>query len=317
MKEVTYPRFVNIDNDLVLTYRIGEAGLGSDIIYRYSSDTHVYTYIGQHLTGVSNSPYINGIDYRSSRLHISWCYRNFIVFDSPAGSKAHRQQAGPNGPENNCDLNYAFSDDLGETWRSSDGRVLARIGSKGDANSEKTIMPGAIGARIFEIPPGNGILNQEAQTVDWEGRFWVLNRENRSGEEMWVLYRRDREGMRQRISLEILWLIFAGTWTTMNVPCLSKPTETGSRGSMCVDRNSNVYLILPGNLDTSLSIVKGELKGGDWKLETIWARDGFDGEPLVDVQRLEISNILSVFTRTDTNGNGQRHVVIIDFVLAE
>jgi hypothetical protein len=103
----------------------------------------------------------------------------------------------------------------------------------------------------------------------------------------------------------------------MNVPCLSKPTETGSRASICVDRNSNVYIILPGNLDSSLSIIKGGLNGGDWRFETIWARDGFAGEPLVDVQRLEISNILSVFTRTDRNGSGKRHVVVIDFVLAE
>jgi BNR repeat-containing family member len=202
MKVVTYPTFVNINDDLLLTYRIGEAGLGSDIIYRYSSDTHVYTYVGQHLTGVSNSPYINGMDYRSSRLHISWCYRNFIVFDRPAGPRIHSQQAGPNGPENNCDLNYAISDDLGETWRSSDGRVLARIGSNEHANSEKTIKPGAIGARIFEIPAGSGVLNQEAQTVDWEGRFWAINRENRSGEEKWVLYHRDREGTRLAFHLK-------------------------------------------------------------------------------------------------------------------
>jgi hypothetical protein len=88
------------------------------------------------------------------------------------------------------------------------------------------------------------------------------------------------------ISLEILRLIFTGKWTTIEVPS-AKPTETGSRASMCVDRNNNVYLILPGNSDSNLSIVKVQMKGGGWIFDTIWTRNGFDGEPLVDVQRLE------------------------------
>lgn len=103
----------------------------------------------------------------------------------------------------------------------------------------------------------------------------------------------------------------------IEVPCLAKPTETGSRASMCVDRYSNVYLILPGNSDSSLSIVKGQRKNGAWFFETIWTRDGFDGEPLIDVQRLEKSDILSVFTRTDKRVDGRRQVVVIDFVLVE
>jgi hypothetical protein len=315
-KEVTYPRFVNIEEDLLLTYRIGQAGLGSDVLYRYSSATHVYTYLGQHLTGVSNSPYINGFDYRRSRLHISWCYRNFIPIPLFTAPDAHKQQAGPNGPENNRDLNYAFSDDLGQTWKSSDGFVLAKIGGQGASQVECTIKPGAEGARVFEIPTGSGILNQEAQAADWEGRFWALNRENRSGEEKWMVYHREIDG-RTLFSIQNLWLMFQDKWSTMEVPSPSKPTETGSRGSMCVDRNNNVYLILPGNSDSSLSIVRGQMKNGWFEFETIWTRTGFDGEPLVDVQRLEVSNTLSVFTRTDRNADGKRLVVVLDFVLQE
>jgi hypothetical protein len=314
MKEVTYPRFVNIGEDLLLTYRIGQAGLGSDVLYRYSAATHIYTYLGQHLTGVSNSPYINGIDYYSSRLHISWCYRNFIPLPPSAGPDAHKQQAGPNGPENNCDLNYAFSDDLGETWKSSNGQILAKIDSKEDSQVERTIKPGT-GPRVFEIPMGSGILNQEAQSAGERG-FWVLNRENRSGEERWMLYHRDTDGG-TLISLEILWLTSKGKWEAMEIPSISKPTETGSRASMSVDRNSNVYLILPGNSDSSLSIVKGQKKDAYSTFETIWTGDGFDGEPLVDTQRLEASNILSIFTRTDRKADGKRYVVVADFVLAE
>src|SRR6266536_4926433 len=104
------------------------AGLRSDILYRYSSVAHQYTHLGQYLNGVSNSPYINGLDYRLSRLHVSWCYRNFVPFDP--SSNPHKQQASPNGPENSHDLNYAYSDDLGDTWKGSDGKIMAMIGGK-------------------------------------------------------------------------------------------------------------------------------------------------------------------------------------------
>jgi hypothetical protein len=85
---------------------------------------------------------------------------------------------------------------------------------------------------------------------------------------------------------------------------------------MCVDRNNNIYLILPGNADSSLSIVKGHAKDGYSKFETIWISHGFGGEPLVDVQRLETSNILSVFTRTERTTGGERDVVVLDFLLS-
>lgn len=173
------------------------AGLGSDVLYRYSSKTHQYTYLGQHLTGISNSPYINGIDYRQSRLHISWCYRECIDSSSLAVKGNHKQQAGPNGPENNRDLMYAYSDDLGETWLSSNGHVLAAIGSKAETGVACSITPSVQEARVFEIPRNSGILNQEAQVADWEGGFWALNREERDGEERWILYHKDSTGTTQ------------------------------------------------------------------------------------------------------------------------
>lgn len=294
MEEVTYPRFVNTERDLIVTYRIGQAGLGSDILYRYSAETHRYTYVGQHLTGVSNSPYINGIDYRLSRLHISWCYRNFVEVDSASSQDAHRHQAGPNGPENNHDLCYAYSDDLGESWNSSNGVTVANL------KEGFTIRPNSKDIRVFEIPMGSGILNQEAQSADWEGGFWVLNRESVSGEEHWIVY----------------YLKPDGHWTKTLVPCISIPTETGSRGSMCVDRQNRVYLVIPGNLDSSLSVMRGRWRADAVWFETLWRSYGFDGEPLVDVQRLEVSDTLSVFTRTDKRGaDGKRYVVVLDFVL--
>lgn len=163
-------------------------------MYRYSSKTHEYTYLGEYLTGVSNSPYINGIDFRLNRLHISWCYRNFITMPESAGVDAHKQQAGPNGPENNFDLNYAFSDDLGETWKNSTGNVVAQLQPQ-DQKALTSIKPDSEGVQAFKIPMESGILNQEGQTADDIGGFWVLNREKVAGEERWMVYHRDPEGL--------------------------------------------------------------------------------------------------------------------------
>ncbi|KAF8866422.1 hypothetical protein BDZ45DRAFT_667700 [Acephala macrosclerotiorum] len=301
MKEVSYPRFVSVENDLLLTYRIGQAGSGSDILYRYSSSTHEYTYLGQQLTGISNNPYINGIDYRLSRLHISWCYRNFITFPNSARENAHKQQAGPNGPENNFDLNYAFSDDLGQTWRNSACRLLADLRGWKDGSVENTIKPGAEGARVFEIPMHSGILNQESQAADWDGGFWVLNREKVSGTETWIVYRRNVNGQ----------------WTKIFLQSSSPPTETGARGSLCVDRESNVYAILPGNTDSSLAIMQARKEHNYAKFEQVWLGHGFDGEPLVDVQRLENSDNLSVFIGTSKEEDGTGSVAVLDFKLYE
>lgn len=293
------------------------AGLGSDVLFRYSSITHEYVYLGQYLTGISNSPYINGLDYRQSRIHVSWCYRNFIQFDASKFPEAHKQQAGPNGPENNYDLNYAFSEDRGETWKSSDGRVLARLGGQGRKGSETTINPNAEGARVFEIPMHSGILNQEGQAADWDGGFWALNREKVGGVEKWIVYYRDTTGKQYFILTACILLIVKGRWSKKIVTSLSEPTETGSRGSICVDRRSNVYLVLPGNSDSSLEIMLTRKEEEYVSFKSIWRNDGYDGEPLVDVQLLEASDILSIFTRTCKNVGGESNVVVLDFTLPE
>lgn len=55
-------------------------------------------------------------------------------------------QAGPNGPENNHDLVYAYSPDRGRTWRNNWGQTIARV-----AESEP-IVPTAAGITVFSIP---------------------------------------------------------------------------------------------------------------------------------------------------------------------
>jgi hypothetical protein len=103
----------------------------------------------------------------------------------------------------------------------------------------------------------------------------------------------------------------------MVVESISQPTEAGSRGSIFTDRDINVYLALPGNSDSSLDIMRASKEDNYATFTSVWRKDGFDGEPLVDFQRLETSDTISLFTRTNKDENGERKVVVLDFILSD
>ena len=97
-------------------------------------------------------------------------------------------------------MDYAFSKDLGVTWINNWGQQIANTGK------QQAIVPVSAGITIFGIPKYGyvyrslrevcsvtnqscrGILNQEAQTIDGEGRIHVLNRENTTGVERWFVF---------------------------------------------------------------------------------------------------------------------------------
>jgi hypothetical protein len=168
------------------------------VLYRYSAQTHHYSYLGTLLTGVANSPYMNGLDFRLGRLHVSWCYRGFVAYEGlhNPGSTAHKAQVGPNGPENNSGLYYIYSEDGGKSWFNNRRRSIADLAGERD----NTVAPDSEGIMVFDIPKGSGILNQESQTADWAGGFHVLNREHRRGREQWMHYYRDGDG-----EFSLLW----------------------------------------------------------------------------------------------------------------
>ncbi|KAI9741046.1 MAG: hypothetical protein M1834_002757 [Cirrosporium novae-zelandiae] len=289
LREITYPRFVSHGDDLVFTHRIGQAGAGSDVLYIYRARTHEYTLLGTYLTGVNNNPYINGMDSLSGCLYVSWCYREFVEFDNSSGT-AHKQQAGPNGPENNRDLGFMYSEDDGQTWCNNSSRTIC------DLSRDETVKPDTEGAVVLRIPKNSGILNQESQAADSNGGFHVLNREKRHGQMQWIHYYRDSSGV--WISIPILNVI---------------PTETGNRGSIGVDRKNNVFFLLPSNTDSSLSLLASSPDSSYREVELLWKGTGYDGEPLIDIERLKTEDILSVFTRIEPERGGS--LIVIDFHL--
>jgi hypothetical protein len=108
-------------------------------------------------------------------------------------STRHKVNAGPNGPNNNYNLFYVASDDIGRTFQNSNGHTIADL-SKGES-----VYPGDEGLIVFDIPMNSGILNQESQVSDKSGGFHVLNREN----ETWIHYFRKATG-KQHLTFGIL-----------------------------------------------------------------------------------------------------------------
>lgn len=190
---MTYPRLGNLGEEtLFMSLRDGKAGLGSDYFYLYRAKTGFWEFVGTPLTGVDSNPYVHGWDFRNGVLHVSWVYRGFVWYegwDDLADTK-HKQQAGPNGAENNHQICYAYSKDLGYTWYNGQGDQIA------DLRKDETISNEADGIVAVEIPKGSGLMNQEAQAVDYEGGVHVLNRDTLDGKHMWKHHYRTSSGMR-------------------------------------------------------------------------------------------------------------------------
>lgn len=189
---VTYPRLGALGEDTVfMSLRDGKAGDGSDHLYLYRAATGFWDFVGTPLTGVQSNPYVHGWDFRDGVLHVTWVYRGFVWYEGwdDVTDTKHKQQAGPNGAENNHNICYVYSEDMGYTWKNGDGTIVA------DLRKGETIANNAPGIVAFDIAKGKGLINQEAQAVDPDGCVHVLNRDTLDGKHLWKHYFRSCEGI--------------------------------------------------------------------------------------------------------------------------
>ncbi|VDB84608.1 unnamed protein product [Peniophora sp. CBMAI 1063] len=295
---VTYPRFLSIPTslqssttDLIFELRIGRSGLGDDWLYEYTPGEG-WALIGRYLEGVNNNAYINGLDFDSKgNLITTWTYRDYV---NDVGQDV-AVQAGPNGPENNHDLNFASSPDFGRTWLNTWGQPVANV------TDGVPVVPASAGIVVFGIPKYGGILNQEAQAVDNQDRIHVLNRENTTGTEQWYHYWRSTRSYWTRTPLPL------------DLPSINNvtntPTVIGKRGKLVPVTSSSgggstLLAILPDNAanSTGLSILASTDAGRfrDW--EVVWeVQEGCGWEPLVDRYRLGEDGVLSLYLVNGTD----------------
>ncbi|ETW76405.1 lignin expressed protein lep1 [Heterobasidion irregulare TC 32-1] len=288
---VTYPRFLRSSSSASASFlfelRIGRSGLGDDWLYEYDGGGN-WTLVGKYLEGVNNNAYINGLDFdHKGNLVTTWTYRDYV---NDTGKNV-AVQAGPNGPENNHDMDFATSPDLGRTWLNTWGQPIA------NTTAGRPILPGSAGITVFSIPKYGGILNQEAQTVDEEGRVHVLNRENTTGTEQWYHYWRSTTSHWTRTPLPLTLSSANASQALLNPNITRTPTVIGKRGKLAA-LSTSLFALLPSNApnSTALSVLRSTAAGHFRNWQVVWeAASGSRAEVLYDRYRLAADGVLSLF----------------------
>ena len=276
---ITYPRFTNVGNNFVFTYRDFGSGSGDQRIADYNpqtgqwSSTRVMTKgrgTGQTYNDVINSPSSNRNSYHNGfhadptgRLHTTWTWR----------------ESTQNG---NHDIMYAYSDDLGITWRNNAGQLAGTNSSPITLNTP--------GVEIVDLDRTHAVLNQQGQVVDNQRFVHALMHHRPVGHGFtnspfsdgsnadYHHYYRDPT---------------TGVWSTNVFP---DGIRVGSRPKIGADSRGNVYAVYTQNRDL---VVAGSQKvGSQYATWEILYRDNsrdYEGTPHLDTKRLLEDDIISVY----------------------
>ncbi|MBT8043451.1 MAG: BNR repeat-containing protein, partial [Verrucomicrobiae bacterium] len=270
-QKVTYPRFFNASNgNLMLYYRSVTSGNGNGMIEEYDGDRHSWTPglgqfisrdIGIYRAGGKKSqyrcPYMNSLSYAGGRLHASWIWRDRFE---------------KTDPENQHDLCYAYSDDHGRTWHNSKGKVIGQTGK----NPIHLNSPGLV---VAPIPTGSGLTNQNTHFAYPDGSIHIV-----------VMQR--RKGTRGR-NYHHYWRTSTGDWGHEALPFSGKRPKLVGSG----DRS----LVLVYSENRRFHAVVGAAYPGSYKWKwlplKLPVRHSCYGEPLIDLERWQQDNVLSIYSQ--------------------
>jgi hypothetical protein len=255
---LTYPRFVSTpQGDLQFEARLGSSGNGQDYLWEYKCSTGAWTSLGRFISNPNGgNAYINGIHYdKSGRLHVSWVKR-----DTPDATTNH-------------DLHYIYSTDNGRTWRNNSGTQIGTTGSDPVTIEEP---------KIRTIPTNSGLINQEAQAIDSQGRVHLLMRKTVNGTNYQFHYWRGTDGV----------------WHETNTNIRTK--NWYQRGKIAVGPNDNLYAIMP---DLIIGSALASTNWTDWTVINRADENKYHSEPLYDWYRLNKGDgILSVVYQMESSG---------------
>lgn len=282
----TYPQFETVRGRTFLTYRDGLPHDGRQVLLRYNG-RGTWTMLG-HFTdsrgefrsryGLSTSryAYLHGFTANpvNGNLEIAFTWR-----EQPSAWCA-RDGIG------NHDLGYAYSANLGATWRNNAGVAIGRTGPF-PATDLISIADRHV---VVRQPIDRGLINQEAQAPDSRGRLHVMTSMVPDTEAVMLggcvsdFYAR-----RARYARPIhAWRDRAGRWQTMVLP-----TRLGGHGrsKIAFDRRDNAYVVLP---DARIMAATARSGWTDWRI--VFGARGVDnvGELILDRQRLRRDGVLSV-----------------------
>ncbi len=271
MQPTTYPRFVTTPSGkLLLLLRHGESGAGDSFLYEYDGHTGNWQSLGKLVDGLTTNinAYFNGMHYdKKDRLHATWVWR-----------------ATPDATTNS-DLHYIYSDDDGRSWLNNAGQLIARTGSM-------PIRQSTSGIRVWQIAQNRGLINQEAQAVDNDGRVSMLMSHMPDSVTSSSNFSENRLKARVYHYLRDL----NGQWSRSLLPGSSFSYD---RNKIAADMNNNLYAVI--NRDGIYRATpNGQWK--DWQLVQSLTDQSLFAEVQLDRQRLSESQNLSIL---HINNKGQ------------
>ena len=302
LDRLTYPAFVTTpDGRLQLFYRTGGSGDGDTHLALYDPAKGGWGVMGACISGkgdfqgsTSRNAYPNGFDFGPrGRQHMTWVWRE--------GQDNGKWQL------LNCHgLQYAFSDDAGQSWQNNAGEVIGTTG-------REPMHLESPGVTVADIPWRWGIMNQVTQTVDARGQLHVILWQNppdaagparNMNDWRYVHYRRDEQGR----------------WNRQPLPCF------GRKPSIVSDQDGNLVLVFtrPQNLEYHNVDPGGPLciflasAAADWKdwHQVYQSPQSFVGEPRIDKDRWQQDRILSIYAQESPAEPGKPSALrAIDFVI--
>ncbi len=254
LSHVTYPRFFRTpEGGLQFSCRIGGSGDGEKCLADYDGKHGVWknfgacfgstgTYLGQ----TTRNPYLNGYNYdREGRLHVTWCWRE------------------TGDPTTNHDLNYAWSDDRGVTWRNNIGQ---NIGERG----KHAVTVESPGVAVVEIPMNRGLINATTQAIDSRNRIHLLTAHLSDSR----IKPADWKATRQQSHYFHYWRDEKGRWQRNEIDFIA------SRPQLWFDSHDNAYLICVGE-DLIIAAATAKSHWTDWKI--VHRETGpFESQPQID-----------------------------------
>jgi hypothetical protein len=260
LKRVTYPRFLRTPGGgLQFGCRIGSSGNGEKCLADYEAATGTWKNFGAFAGGSGvyegskeRNPYLNGLSYDATgRLHVTWCWRE------------------TGDPMTNHDLDYAWSDDRGVTWRNNDGQEIGKRGVK-------PVVLDSPGVRVVEIPMKRGLINATTQALDRHNRIHLVTfhlPDAAPAPKNW-------ENARQQSHFFHYWRADDGKWHRNEVNAI------GSRPQLWFDEKENAYLVFVGDRfnpspELTIAAASAASRWRDWKI-IHRERGPFSGQPQVD-----------------------------------
>ena len=285
----TYPQFENVGSETLVTWRDGITNNGRQAVLRYDNNAAgTWTFLGRFSHNAGGT-YSSGSGNSATR----YGYIHGFTADPASGDLAvtfswrEQNSAWCTGPlaVGNHDLGYAVSSDAAETWRNNDGDLVATT-TLGDSSG--TITPFTPGIIVEPIGINKGLINQETQAFDGDGRLHVVTSrvpdEDISGDCVSDFYVERAANARPYHH----WRGADGTWHTMQLPFRS---GSSGRTKIAFDSDDNAYVVLPDARIVAASAASGWT---DWELvfddpevenvsETIIDRKGAYGSDLLTI----------------------------------